>query len=49
MWSFQDKFSSNIIPKNCVDDVLSIILFSIFNAGIFKGILSLIEFSWNRV
>ena len=48
-WSYQDKFLSNITPKNFMDDVPSIILFPIFNAGIFKGILSMIEFLWNNV
>ena len=32
-----------------MDDVFSITMFTIFNVGNFKGILSLIEYLWNNV
>ena len=49
IWSFYDIFSSNITTRNLTDDFLLIMLLRIFNSGLFKHHLSLVEFSWNKV
>ena len=48
MWSFRDICSSNITPKNFIEDVFSMFLLPIFKSGI-ADISFIADLLWNNV
>ena len=49
LWSFHVICPSSISPRNFIEDFISINLLEMWRPVIFRGILSLTEFLWEKV